>query len=85
MTTVITQSSPTDAARPRPTGPNPWLVIGGVVTALLLAAGILNAVGWLNYRTEVQQTVYVQTAESIAIDIAAGMSRSCRASPARSP
>jgi hypothetical protein len=56
----------------RPTGPNGWLVIGGVFTALLLASGVLSTAGWLGYRTESQSTVYHQAVSSISVDIDTG-------------
>jgi hypothetical protein len=59
-------------ASPRPGGPNGWLVLGGIVTALLIAAGTLTVIGWLGYRTETQRQVYDQTATSIDLDISTG-------------
>ncbi len=65
----------TPAPRPaaaRPAGPNGWLVIGGVFTALLLIAGGLSAAGWLARRTETQTEVYRQVATSLSVELSTG-------------
>jgi hypothetical protein len=72
MTVTTTHLPPTPGRRSRPTGPNAWLVIGGVGTAILLIAGALSVAGWLGYRTEVQSQVYHQSIATIDIDIATG-------------
>jgi hypothetical protein len=59
-------------SRTRPGGPNPWLVIGGVFTALLLIAGGLSVAGWLGYRTEIQQQTYRAEVTSIVVDVGTG-------------
>jgi len=56
----------------RPRGPNGWLVIGGVFTALLLIAGGLSAAGWLGYRTELQEHVYEADVTSIFLEVDTG-------------
>src|SRR5688572_2761898 len=72
MTTPTPEPGPATVARPRPSGLNPWLVVGGLFTVLVLAAGALSVAGWLGRRTETQRQVYHQTTETISLDIETG-------------
>jgi Toastrack DUF4097 len=56
----------------RPSGPNGWLVIGGVVTALLILGGVVSAASWFNFRTETSHAVYTGDLTSISVDMDTG-------------
>lgn len=56
----------------RPGGPNGWLVIGGVVTALLIIGGALSAVSSFNFRTEISHAVLTGELTSMSVDIDTG-------------
>lgn len=62
----------TTTTKTRPTGPNGWLVIGGIFTVLLVVTGALTAASWMALRTETQTHVYRQNATSIFVDIGTG-------------
>lgn len=68
---MTTSGSPVATAT-RPSGPNGWLVIGGVLTVLLIAAGTLSVAGWLGVRSETQSQTYRHDAEEISIEISNG-------------
>jgi CheY-like chemotaxis protein len=57
-------SSDAKGAGYRSSGPNGWLVIGGVLTALLIATGTLAVTGWLGYRAESQHQTYAYDANT---------------------
>jgi DUF4097 and DUF4098 domain-containing protein YvlB len=72
MTTPTSEPGPATGTRPRPRGPNPWLVVGGLLTVLLLGAGALSVAGWLGHRTETQRQVYRQTTDAISVELGTG-------------
>lgn len=74
MTTSVSTdpSGPASATGSRPGGPNGWLVIGGVVTALVLAAGTLSVAGWLGYRSETENQTYRADVTEISIELDTG-------------
>jgi hypothetical protein len=66
------QPNPAPGTQRRPSGPNGWLVIGGVFTAVLIASGALAAAGWLGFRTETQHQVYRAQLTNITIEVDTG-------------
>lgn len=60
------------AADPRPRRPNVWLILGAILTALVLFAGILTVAGWLGYRTETEHQTYQAEGTDISIDLGVG-------------
>jgi hypothetical protein len=52
--------------------PNGWLAVGGVFTALAIAAGGLSTAGWLGFRSETQDHTYHQAVTRISIDVGTG-------------
>lgn len=68
----MTTSGSTAATGTRPGGPNPWLVIGGVVTLLLVVAGSLGVAGWLGHRTETESQTYRTEVTDLSIELDTG-------------
>lgn len=67
--TYAETASPAPAADPKPRRPNGWLIVGAILTALVLTAGVLTVAGWLGYRTETVRLTYQTRATDISIEL----------------
>lgn len=74
MSTLTDSQAQTTPQTPetRRRGSNGWLVVGGVLTALVLAAGVMSVAGWLGYRSQTETKTYYATVQGIVIELDKG-------------
>lgn len=72
LTDSQTEATPQGQTETRRPGPNGWLVIGGVLTALVLATGAVSVAGWLGYRSQTETKTYFAMIYDIAIELDMG-------------